>query len=116
MRRPFFRPIDLIPIGLAAAAALILLLLPTGQGQSVEVRQDGELLATLPLDRDATYACRGLTVVVEDGAAYIEDADCPDKLCEKAGRLTHAGDTAVCLPNRVTLTVTGTPAADGVTY
>ncbi|MBP5618494.1 MAG: NusG domain II-containing protein [Clostridia bacterium] len=116
MSRPFFRPVDLLPLLLALAASLALAFLPNGEGRAVEVRVDGEVVATLPLDRDTEVACRGLTVVVADGAAYIKDADCPDKLCEKAGKLTKAGDVAVCLPNRVTLTVTGTPAADGVTY
>ena len=109
MSRPFFRPVDLIPLLLALAVSLALAFLPGGEGRAVEV-------AALPLDRDTEYACRGLTVVIKDGTAYVKDADCPDKLCEKAGPLTKAGDVAVCLPNRVTLTVTGTPAADGVTY
>ena len=116
MSRPFFRPVDLLPLLLALAASLALAFLPAGEGRAVEVRVDGETVVTLPLDRDTEYACRGLTVVVKDGAAYVKDADCPDKLCEKVGPLTKAGDVAVCLPNRVTLTVTGTPAADGVTY
>ena len=116
MRRPFFRLADLIPAGVAAAAALLLLLLPGGEGQAAEVRLAGEVVAVLPLSQDTTYVCHGVTVVVQDGAAYIRDADCPDKLCVKAGRLTKAGDTAICLPNRVTVTVTGATGADGVTY
>lgn len=116
MSRPFFRPVDLLPLLLALAASLALAFLPAGEGRAVEVRVNGERVAVLPLDRDTEYACGGLTVVVRDGAAFVRDADCPDKLCEKAGRLTKAGDVAVCLPNRVTLTVTGLPAADGVTY
>lgn len=115
MRRPFFRAWDLIPVLLALCGAVVLLL-PRGGGAAVEVRQEGEIVAVLPLDRDAEFVCGGVTVTVRDGAAFVSEADCPDKLCVAAGRLTKAGDAAVCLPNRVTLTVTGAPAHDGVTY
>ena len=35
------------------------------------------------------------------------NARCPDKVCERAGRLSHPGDTAACVPAGVAVTVTG---------
>ncbi len=49
-----------------------------------------------------------------DGAAVLS-SQCPDKICVGHGKLTKAGETAVCLPARVSLRLEG-PGADGVTY
>lgn len=38
-------------------------------------------------------------VYVEKNKIRISYANCPDKLCVKAGTLSHTGDIAVCLPH-----------------
>ena len=49
------------------------------------------------------------TIEVIENTVYVKkeghtvkfiDVNCPDKLCEKVGRLSKEGDMAVCLPNR----------------
>ena len=72
------------------------------------VTVDGEEYAILPLDEDtellvSTDAGTNL-VVVENGKVFVREADCPDKLCVKAG---HADEmrTIVCLPHRLTVTL-----------
>ena len=44
-------------------------------------------------------------LVIQDGCARIEEADCPDKLCVKQGTVSKSGESLVCLPNRVVVAV-----------
>ncbi|MEI6579096.1 MAG: NusG domain II-containing protein [Eubacteriales bacterium] len=46
-------------------------------------------------------------IKVEHNAISYLSSDCPDKLCVKAGRLTHRGDTAACLPAKTLIVVEG---------
>lgn len=47
------------------------------------------------------------TVVVEDGYVYVKNASCPDKICQKHKRISKKGESIVCLPNKVVITVNG---------
>ena len=42
-----------------------------------------------------------------DGSVCFEESDCPDRLCVKKGKLSIAGEIAVCLPNGVVLQLEG---------
>ncbi|MCD8146292.1 MAG: NusG domain II-containing protein [Clostridiales bacterium] len=84
----------------------------SSDGLTVTIRQDNEVIATLPLDEDATYAVQGEDgvtnlVVIEDGTVHMEEADCPDQLCVKQGKIRYAGDSLICLPNRVVVEISG---------
>ena len=48
-----------------------------------------------------------LFLVVENGKAYLSDANCPDKLCVHQGKISMTGETITCLPNKLTVTVYG---------
>ncbi|MCD7734713.1 MAG: NusG domain II-containing protein [Clostridiales bacterium] len=110
---------DLLLIGGLIAVGLVLtafVLLSRMGGQSdsltVVIRQDGAVVATLPLEEDAVYTVQGEDgavnrVVIEDGAVYMEEASCPDRLCVKQGNIRYAGDSLICLPNRVVVEITG---------
>ena len=56
-------------------------------------------------------------IVIEKGEVYMEDADCPDKLCMKQGSISGTGQTIVCLPHKLVVTVENgkEPELDGVT-
>lgn len=80
---------------------------------AVTVTQRGKTVYEGPLSEDATIALDGVTVAVENGAAYVKKADCPDGLCKKAGR-ARAGKPVICLPNGVIVSVTaGGEEGDG---
>lgn len=57
-----------------------------------------------------------LLIRISPDGAEVVSSQCPDKTCVRTGKLTHAGETAVCLPARVTLRLEGASAPDGVTY
>jgi hypothetical protein len=77
------------------------------EGVSVSVSVDGEEIAVYPLDVDARYAInRGTnTLVVKDGEAYMESASCPDKICVNYGKIRRVGESIICRPNKVVVTV-----------
>ena len=56
------------------------------------------------------------TLVIEDGAVSVTQADCPDKVCVAQGAIRYNGETIVCLPNRVVVEVTGAeePSFDSI--
>ena len=79
---------------------------------TVDVSVDGTTVATYRLDEEIDTWIDGYQggqnhLVIQDGCARIEEADCPDKLCVKAGKIQYTGQTITCLPNRLTVTVVG---------
>ena len=89
-----------------------------GRGQQVEVTVDGKVVETLPLSTDTTVTIPGVggenTLVIANGTARVSEADCPDGLCVSHRAISRAGESIICLPHRVVVTVTGgTPAVDG---
>ncbi|MBP5404927.1 MAG: NusG domain II-containing protein [Clostridia bacterium] len=103
----------LLVLGLVAAA-LFMILLPS-RGRTAEVFLDGEKVMTLRLDKDAVILLEHLTLHVEDGELWVEDADCPDKICEKTGRISKKGQNIVCLPNRVVIKIAGKGEVEAIT-
>ena len=46
-----------------------------------------------------------LTVIIGSDSVSVADAHCPDKLCEHSGTITRAGQSIVCLPSKVSVTL-----------
>lgn len=44
-------------------------------------------------------------LVIKDHIAYIEDADCPDRICVNSRSISNIGEAIVCLPNKVVVYV-----------
>ncbi len=86
-------------------------------GNSVLVSVDGKSVAEYSLEEDGTYDLSGYdggynTLIIEDGVAYLTEADCPDKLCVKQGKIKKVGETIVCLPHKVVIEVIGEGEAE----
>ena len=95
-----------------AAAFLIINFVVKKDGITAAVKVDGNIVYMLPLDKNASVTVEGYqggsnTVVIENGTVYMKDADCPDKLCEKTGKISKNGETIVCLTHRVVVEIQG---------
>lgn len=106
------RRADLILIAALLLVALLLyflLIWNRKPGQGVIVSVDGQEIARYALTDEGTYSLNGgtNTLVIEDGSAYLIEADCPDHLCVKQGKIRGEGQVITCLPNRLTVTVYG---------
>lgn len=76
-------------------------------GSAVTVIVSGEYYGTYSLSEDQKIVVEaGNRLVIEDGMAFMEWADCPDGLCVHQGKISRLGETIVCLPNRVVTEVT----------
>ena len=55
---------------------------------------------------------------IKDGYASIIEADCPDKLCQKQKKIRYNGETLVCLPHKVIVSVISYEETeiDGIAY
>lgn len=94
-------PIILLAFVLAATAYFA----TTGKNaDKVKVMSDGEVIGEYALDKDRTVDINGTNVlVIKDGKAFMQEADCPDKLCIKQGTIDANGGSIICLPNKVVI-------------
>ncbi len=112
--------------GLLAGSLLLGTALALGrtEGSTVVVSVEGEQVAAFSLQEDTTYCIEGVNdghndLVIQDGEVWLEDADCPDRLCVNQGSIRYAGESIICLPNKVSVTIVGTDdeqELDGVTF
>ena len=49
---------------------------------------------------------------IKDNAIAFINSDCPDKICVNTGYIKYAGQSAVCMPNRVSVHITGGDGPD----
>ena len=88
-----------------------------GEGDAVTVSVDGKVIATYPLAVDRTEDIltgeNGLNrLVIRDGKAWVETASCPDGICAAHKPIHREGESIVCLPNKVVVTVQTADTAD----
>ena len=78
-------------------------------GGYIEVEINGEFADRYSLMLDGEYVLNGgtNTLTVKAGKAYMSASDCPDHTCEHTGKIEYVGQTVICLPNRVKLTIVG---------
>lgn len=117
---------DLILGAVLICASLLWLVLPTGAAgggvPAAVVYHSGRVVATLPLDRPAArsfaFEAGRITVEVVPGkGAHISDSNCPEKICMHEGWVGGAGETIVCLPNKLVVQIEGAKKEyDAVTY
>ena len=84
-------------------------------GNYVQVRVNGKIVAVHSLNKNGIYPIvdKGKNVlVIKDGEAYIKEADCPDKLCVKQGKVRKVGQSLICLQNKVVVEVVSKKSDD----
>lgn len=110
----------IVSLLLVAALGMLYLFKFRGAGDTVRVTVDGKLYKTYSLSQDITediitgkngeYLNR---LVIKDGKAYMERATCPDGICVDHAPIFRDGESIVCLPQRVVVTVITNNSADG---
>lgn len=114
---------DFIIIAVVAVIAGILVFFLFGvnndSGAYVQVEVDGSVVETLPLDEDAVREIEtdndGRNVlVIKDGKAEMSEANCPDGICTNHYKIYRNGDSIICLPHKVVVTVVNENDADEI--
>ena len=107
---------DLLLLLLLLGAAALLWgwqrMAPGASGTCAHIAVSGKEVASLPLDKDHELTIEGAGggtnhFIIEDGLIWCDQATCPDRLCVRQGKKSLDSDTIVCLPNQVTVTITG---------
>lgn len=107
---------DMIIIALALICALALYLVSQvslgAEASSVVVTVDGVETLRRPLAMENRYEIAqedgSLNVIrVEDGAVFMEEANCRDGLCIRQGKMKNAAKMIVCLPHKVVVQLVG---------
>ena len=111
---------DLILIGCLLAAVILgglVLYLLREEGASVTVTVDGNPYGTYALSEELTLDIRTgdggeqlNRLIIREGEAFVETATCPDGICAAHKPISRDGESIVCLPHRVVITV---ESADG---
>ena len=103
---------DILAIAMVVILAVLVAVcfLPKDSADAVvaEVYQDGELLRTLSLEENTSFAVTGTytnTITVENGKIAITASDCPGEDCVHSGAIHTSGRSIVCLPNGVEVRV-----------
>lgn len=105
---------DFIVIGVVAVIVAVLLIFLYGvnkdSGETVVIETDGKVVETLPLDTDAQREIAtddgGINVlVIKDGSAEMTNANCPDGICTNHKPINKSGETIICLPHKVVVSV-----------
>lgn len=105
------RIVFLVLAGIGAVLALAVLIGSRG-GARVTVRVDGEVYGSYSLLRDREVRITGSdgeenVLIIRNGSAWMESASCPDGLCVRMGKISRKGQSVICLPNRVSVEITG---------
>lgn len=113
--RKFFQKRDLFLILPAFALALILLFWTTAASGTCTaiVEQDGRELMRIDLSavtQPETIDLGGeyhISLLASPGSIRFVASDCPDQICVRTGELSRPGQSAVCLPARVSVRLEG---------
>lgn len=123
MRNKLIRRADVVIILIVVilAGAFILWQRSGDEKLKAEISVDGKVVETIDLDNtDKKITITpdtepSVVITAEKGKIRFESAECPDKICVSRGELYRKGDTAVCLPAKTVITITG-GGLDAVTY
>lgn len=106
------------------AACLIFIFLTGGKSgeNSAEIYEDGKLVKTIAdLDPEKEYSFEiktkngTNTVSVGGGSIWVSSADCSNRTCVHAGKISLAGQTVICAPHKLVIKVVGETSADAMT-
>lgn len=104
--------IDIIVIAsllLLSFTVLLTVNLLKKNGTYARVEINGETVAEYPLNTDGIYELNGgtNTLTISGGVAYMTYSNCPDHTCERTGKVKHVGESIICLPNKLSITIVG---------
>ena len=133
--------IVLVAAGLAVSALLAVSHADAGADARVVIESGGELFASYPLSKDseiivpapggvsykdpkaapadASGECtqyRYFNIVkISGGEVSVTGASCKNQVCVRHGAISKTGESIVCLPNRLVVTIEGGDGYDTVT-
>lgn len=107
---------DFVILAAVILAALVIFLVfraPAGGTLTARITADGETLYEIDLgtvtEEQTLTLGNGVVIALYPDGAKIVSSPCKGHDCVRAGKLTRAGQCAVCLPEKTVLLLTGAP-------
>lgn len=94
---------------IALVLFLVMHLTRNEAGNQIQITVDGVVYGTYSLEKNQVIEVKENDfynrIRIQDGAAYMEEADCPDGYCEEQGKISGRTQTIVCLPHKLVVEV-----------
>ena len=98
--------------GILIAALLLFLVMHltrSEEGNQIQITVDGTIYGTYSLAKDQVIEVKEKDLYnrirIQDGKAYMEEANCPDGYCEEQVKINGRSQTIVCLPHKLVVEV-----------
>lgn len=121
--RKFIKPVDIIiALIILLASVLITCLFAQGGASYAVIYVNGTEFGrySLPSNQkqiiEVSTQYGHNTVVVEKDKVWVSETTCKDKLEVNAGYINKSGQSLVCLPNRLVVTVEGRSLTDATSF
>ena len=90
-------------------------------GEMIRIMIDGDEYGTYSLFKDCEIIIENAygynKLIIKEGMAYMESADCPDGYCVEHKPISETNETIVCLPHKLVVEIQGadeTEVIDGI--
>ncbi len=97
---------------LCATMLLLRSLLVQHDGRLAVITVDGKIFGSYPLDENRTIEIQNgdnkNVAIIQDGTVHMDSSTCHNQVCVDAGKVHTAGQSIICLPNRVVISIEGT--------
>ncbi|MDE7476437.1 MAG: NusG domain II-containing protein, partial [Lachnospiraceae bacterium] len=104
----------LVLVGIAVFSALMISFARKDIGGTIRITIDGALYGEYSLSENQVIEIDELLgyneIKIENGSAYMAEADCPDQYCMDYKPISKGSETIICLPHRLVIEVTGEKA------
>lgn len=101
-----FISIAVLVVVLLIAGSLVNYFMPAG---NVVITIDNKEYKTISLKENERIVIENEygknVIIIKDGQVFMETGNCPDKTCVKQGKVMKTGQSIVCLPHRLTVTI-----------
>lgn len=111
-KRNFFNKRDLVVIIVIFVLAFCFFyaysLYNKGEAEYVQILYNSQVIKELSLSEDTEYipyTNKNVIIEIKDKKVHFKHSDCPDKICVNTGWLSELGQTAVCLPNKLSVVI-----------
>lgn len=96
-------------LAVAGVLTYFLYFVNSDSGAYVQVEVDGAVVDTVALDTDYTkeynFDGNSNTLVIKDGKASVTESNCPDGICVNHKPINRSGESIICLPHKLVVTV-----------
>jgi len=84
------------------------------RGMYATVSHEGDADIVVSLLTECELDVSGCVICVKDGKISVSESDCLDKVCVKTGEIFREGESVICVPNKVSIRISGEGDFDAI--